>query len=450
MSHRSERPDHASALPIAEIEGAAAAGSSWACVELARRFMNGTGGVAQQSLLLAAENFRSAADQGCPDGQCGLGVCLLLGHGVARDEAAAVRHFREAASQGHLPALANLAVCYRDGIGVARDESEAMRLLQEGASRGDGNAMFLLADSLVLRGDRAQAAELYRRVAGMSPCELDDNVVHDALYLKAVYVVREKRVAWAQFSLALFWQDNSGGATAMNREHAAHWLQCAADQGLAEAQHRLAMQHLQGDGVARDQALAIRYLTAAAEQGFRPALFDLALCHEAGVGVRKCMDTALLYFMRVADQVRFHDTDCPKFIACDAGGHHPSSHVGTRGFHRSLCRADTALVGLPGKCTAHGHAAVQQCPKWGAAVGLERTTVEPALRPASNHLPAARVAPRALPGLRELCPLAVTEPGTGEFDVRLNVITHVYAGVSRNGVWRGTQSARAGRQLHHR
>ena len=58
------------------------------------------------------------------------------GHGVAKDEAEAVRWFRKAAAQNHPFAQNGLGVMYRDGRGVTQDVAEAVRWFRKAAAQG--------------------------------------------------------------------------------------------------------------------------------------------------------------------------------------------------------------------------------------------------------------------------------------------------------------------------
>ena len=66
---------------------------------------------------------------------------------------------------------------------------------------------------------------------------------------------------------------------------AAGWYRRAAEQGLAEAQHNLAMCYAEGRGVQQDDEEAVVWSRRAAEQGDALAQFSLALMYGMGRGV---------------------------------------------------------------------------------------------------------------------------------------------------------------------
>jgi TPR repeat protein len=60
-----------------------------------------------------------------------VGSPYLLGEGVARDPAEAVRWLRRAAEQDMAPAQFDLGVCYRDGDGLTKDPGQAAAWLRK-------------------------------------------------------------------------------------------------------------------------------------------------------------------------------------------------------------------------------------------------------------------------------------------------------------------------------
>src|SRR4029078_9574062 len=66
---------------------------------------------------MAAQVFRSLAEQGDPGAQNNLGMMYTHGLGVPQDDQEAVKWCRLAAKQGSTEAQFNLGVMYEDGIG---------------------------------------------------------------------------------------------------------------------------------------------------------------------------------------------------------------------------------------------------------------------------------------------------------------------------------------------
>ncbi|HAM72148.1 MAG TPA: hypothetical protein DCM86_10940 [Verrucomicrobiales bacterium] len=83
---------------------------------------------------------------------------------------------------------------------------------------------------------------------------------------------------------------------------AARWFQRAADQGVAEAQYRLAVCYLNGQGVAQDPDKATLFLRKAAEQGHAGAQDSLGVRYATGQGVPQNDTEAVKWFRRAAEQ----------------------------------------------------------------------------------------------------------------------------------------------------
>jgi len=73
--------------------------------------------------------------------------------------------------------------------------------------------------------------------------------------------------------------DNGDYATAIRL------LRPLADQGLAEAQHDLAIMYFEGQGVSRDYAEAMKWFRLAAAQGNAQAQYNVGLMYARGQGV---------------------------------------------------------------------------------------------------------------------------------------------------------------------
>lgn len=83
---------------------------------------------------------------------------------------------------------------------------------------------------------------------------------------------------------------------------AAHWIEAAADYGIAEAQALLGQILLDGRGIAVDAAQARMWFLKAAQQGHLMAMNMLGRCHELGWGGDMDLPQAASWFRRAADQ----------------------------------------------------------------------------------------------------------------------------------------------------
>ena len=62
-----------------------------------------------------------------------------------------------------------------------------------------------------------------------------------------------------------------------DNKEARHWLQKAADRGIAKAQYTLGRMILNGEGGKANRKLALRWIKKAAKQGHAPAQRDVEL-----------------------------------------------------------------------------------------------------------------------------------------------------------------------------
>lgn len=113
-----------------------------------------------------------------------------------------------------------------------------------------------------------------------------------------VYVLEEEEAAISPFHkrgsahIAINAPDQGGVANPTAAQLVA--LRAAAAEGDAEAQTRLAVRYLNGDGVTADPSLAAQYLEQASIQGYSEAQYRLAQMYENGHGRKR--DSQLAFF----------------------------------------------------------------------------------------------------------------------------------------------------------
>lgn len=222
---------------------------------------------------VAAGYYRQAAEMGYAPGQTWSGYFLQSGEGGETNVDAAARWFLKAAEQGYASGATWYGRCLWGGLGVSRDTAGAVRWFQRAASQGHPEGAKLLGCSL------AQGSGV---------------AADDALALR-----------WLRRSAA---QDSSAGQLALGQlalerklGEGVDWLRCAAAQGDAKAQMRLAASLQEGSGVARDPVEASDWLRRAAEQGVAEAQRNLARCYRSGSGVARDPAAAAAWFRKAAD-----------------------------------------------------------------------------------------------------------------------------------------------------
>ncbi len=187
------------------------------------------------------EELRGWADKGDADAQFELGLRLLTGEGLKKDEKLGAEWLEKAARQKHLRAQFLMGSLYEDGIGVKRDDSRAF--------------------------------EWYRRAA-------------------------ENGFAAAQHAVAMAY--DLGRGIAQDATAAAAWLEKAAAQEHAPSQTALAAKFERGVGVDKNPAKAALYYLRAAQQDFVPAMSRLANLYYTGTGVPVDYRRAGAWYQRAA------------------------------------------------------------------------------------------------------------------------------------------------------
>lgn len=94
----------------------------------------------------------------------------------------------------------------------------------------------------------------------------------------------------------------TGQGTAQNDARAIHWARCAAEQGNDRGQALLASAHAEGRGVARDAVAAAGWYRRSAEQGNAIAQRQLAMAYINGKGVQRSANEAAKWYQAAAEQ----------------------------------------------------------------------------------------------------------------------------------------------------
>lgn len=187
--------------------------------------------------------FKESAEHGNTDAQGRLGACYVIGHGVEKDYAKAIRWIVKSAEQGNAMAQWNLGKCYYSGDGVEKDYNKAVEWFRKSAEQGQA---------------RAQN------------------------YLGSCYY--------------------SGNGVEKDFNKAVEWYRKSAEQGNAIAQNYLGVCYAKGYGVEKDYNKAVKWLTKSAEQGNAHAQNNLGICYENGNGVEKDLIEAAKWYKKSAEQ----------------------------------------------------------------------------------------------------------------------------------------------------
>ena len=126
-----------------------------------------------------AEEYRKAAERGDPSAQGNLGLCYLMGDGVGKDVAEAVKWIFKAAEQGDSEGEFMIGMCYAKGIGVSLDEAEGVKWWIKSATKGNVKAQYMLwncyAFGVGVAKDKAESLKWYRKVMESNNEEIKKN-----------------------------------------------------------------------------------------------------------------------------------------------------------------------------------------------------------------------------------------------------------------------------------
>ena len=133
--------------------------------------------------------LQKSANLGDLHGICNLGLTLLIGLGVPKDEIEGFRYIQKAA-EGKLPeAQRRLGLCYRNGQGVIKDVAQAIKWFEEASAAGDERAPLLLgnlySEGKEVKQDKNVAANWYWFAA--------EKKNHEAAYLLAMLHVENQK-----------------------------------------------------------------------------------------------------------------------------------------------------------------------------------------------------------------------------------------------------------------
>ncbi len=228
---------------------------------------------AQEPEAVAGDKVDSAAlsqlaEQGSADAQFELGIRLLSGEGLTKDEKQAAEWLKKAAAQQNLPAMNALGSMSEEGVGLPKDSKKAFEWYEKSAKFGFALAQLNLADCYDLgkgvEKDEKQAFSWLSRAS-------DQN-----------FAPAQAAYAWKL--------EHAVGTEKKSKEAAALYLK-AAQQGLIAAMTRLAYLYYTGSGVPLDYRRAEAWYRLAARSEDPWAHNDLA------------------WFLATCPDVNFHDAD---------------------------------------------------------------------------------------------------------------------------------------------
>ena len=226
--------------------------------------------------------YREAAEKGLVTAMANVAEMYLAGEGVERDPKAAAGWYARASLAGLSLAQLRLADLYEQGLGVEKDHARALALLERAARNGYTPAQTRLREMGITavaqdaapanaddpwRGDRSGVQTATQPVARGEPSHRP--LPGDPLTPDMISSMSEDDANVMKQGLDAYHAGNKAGAfSAWQRE---------ADNGIAEAQTRVALLYARGEGTKQDTIEAYRWLRLAATQGNAGAWVELPL-----------------------------------------------------------------------------------------------------------------------------------------------------------------------------
>ena len=181
------------------------------------------------------------ADRGDADAQFELGLRMITGEGIKKDEAEGVKWVRRAAEQDHLRAMHVMGSLFEEGVGVSQDLAKSVEWYQKSADLG---------------------------------------------------------FALAQFSVGMAY--DLGRGVSVDKVKAADWFRKAAAQGHPPAMAAYASKMELGEGVEKSTPKAALYYLKASQKGYLPAMTRMANMYYMGIGVPVDYERAGAWYQRAA------------------------------------------------------------------------------------------------------------------------------------------------------
>jgi TPR repeat protein len=247
----------------------AKSGDPSASVILGEAYYRGTG--VGKDFGKAREWFEAAANESV-EAKAWLGICLLEGSGIQKDEEKGTAMVREAAEAGNAVAQRLYASCFKWTDGMEGGKGVAVRWLEKAAAQGDPRAQTYLARSYEMgcgvEADPKAASRWYEAAAAQGEPQarawigrnylLGCGVARDQA--KAIEIFQkladeEEALGYRQMATAYL----DGWGVPKNAEKGAALFLKAAEMGDYVAQRGIAECYLQGEGVKQDFSEALKW-----------------------------------------------------------------------------------------------------------------------------------------------------------------------------------------------
>jgi len=103
-----------------------------------------------------------SAEAGYSRAQANLALMYMNGEGTERDHSKAFHWYGEAAKNGSSRGMYNLSLMHMKGEGTPVDTEKAAELLNAAAAKGYSKALHVLGETLLMKGKKDEAVELFK------------------------------------------------------------------------------------------------------------------------------------------------------------------------------------------------------------------------------------------------------------------------------------------------
>lgn len=226
-----------------------------------------------------------------------VGLMVLNGQGVPKNEAQAFQWFEKSALQGYAKAQNALGELYFHARGTPRDYALAQSWFRKAANAQLAIAQRNLGETYAyaLAPPDYDKAVFWLAKAARQGDDIDQLALANLYRYQAQVQDAAKSAFWmrksanqgnaeAQNTLGSYYR--SGTGVPQDAPKALYWYQRAAGQGHPDAPYSIAQLYLRGQGLPADPAIAVDWFCQAARQGNPNAIYEL---QQAGTKATACL-----------------------------------------------------------------------------------------------------------------------------------------------------------------
>ncbi|OHT15411.1 hypothetical protein TRFO_42533 [Tritrichomonas foetus] len=282
--------------------------NSEAMMELADLYLNGKG--VEKSDNEAVNLYKSASENGYPEGINAYAECLRNGKGCEKNVAESARLYKVNADKGDAKALFIYAQMCENGEGVNKDEKEASKYYRNAATAGNVDAVFRVSQLLLEGNDefeqnQNETLEMLEKAAEMghpkAMYEYSMRLYHGngipKNIEKAIDLCKKSAIKGdlnAEFFYGVILQESE------EYDQSFSYLHSAANKGHVDAKIRIAYMRLYGCGSKIDFKEAFELFQA--NENDQRAIFGQAIMYEQGYFVEQNYSTAISKYREAASK----------------------------------------------------------------------------------------------------------------------------------------------------